>query len=88
MSLGAEIVRVTFIGLMHLRIAFAILVLGRTGRVNQRGIDDGALTQRQATVAQITINYAENPGRQLVLFQQTTEVENGGFVWNALQAQA
>ncbi|EGH19355.1 hypothetical protein Pgy4_40937, partial [Pseudomonas savastanoi pv. glycinea str. race 4] len=36
----------------------------------------------------ITINYAENPGRQLVLFQQTTEVENGGFVWDSLQVHA
>ncbi|KWS98301.1 hypothetical protein AL049_12215 [Pseudomonas syringae pv. cerasicola] len=31
-----------------------------------------------------TINYAENSGRQLVLFQQTTEVENGGFVWKVI----
>jgi hypothetical protein len=31
--------------------------------MNQRGIDDGALTQRQATVTKKTINYEVNSGR-------------------------
>ncbi|MCY1444830.1 hypothetical protein D9M71_613180 [compost metagenome] len=55
--------------------------------MNQRGIDDGALAQRQASITQIAIDHAQNPRRQLVFFQQATEVEDGGFVGNALQAQ-
>jgi hypothetical protein len=48
--------------------------MGRTGRINQRGIDVGTLTQRQAMVTQITIHEADSSGRQLVLLQQKTEV--------------
>ncbi|MCY1311001.1 hypothetical protein D9M70_612520 [compost metagenome] len=41
--LHAEVVLVALLGLVHLRIALLILVFGRTRRMNQRGIDDGAL---------------------------------------------
>ena len=60
---------------MHFRIALAVLVLDRTRRVGQRGVDDGVLAQLQATVA---------PGRQLMALQKVTEVEDDGFVEDAL----
>jgi hypothetical protein len=66
---GVEMVLVAFLGLMHLRIALATPILGRTGRMNQCGIDDGVVTQRQATVTQLTIDHAENPGCQLGAIQ-------------------
>lgn len=56
--------------------------------MDQRGIDNGALPQRQATIPQIAIDHRQNSSRQLVLLQQPEEVEDGGFVRNALQAQA
>ena len=46
----AEIILVSLLGLVHFRVALAVLVLGRTGRIDQRCIDDGALAQRQAAV--------------------------------------
>src|SRR5690606_3340835 len=45
MRLHAEEVLVAFLGLMHLWIALAFLVLGRTGRMDDRGIDNRALAQ-------------------------------------------
>ncbi len=48
----AEIILVSLLGLVHFRVALAVLVLGRTGRIDQRCIDDGALAQRQAALAQ------------------------------------
>ncbi len=72
---------------MHFRIAFSVLVLGRTERMNQRGIDDGCLSKRQATGAKIAIDNAESTSGQLVLFQQATEVEDGSFILDPLQAQ-
>lgn len=66
--------RVALLGWVHLRVEFAVLIMGRTGRINQRGIDVGTLTQRQAMVTQITIHEADSSGRQLVLLQQKTEV--------------
>lgn len=56
--------------------------------MNQRGSDDGALAQGQATVAQTAIDHTENASGQLVSFQQATEVEPGGFVRDSLQAEA
>ena len=35
----------------------------------------------------IAIDHAENTSGQLVLFQQATEVEDGSFIWDPLQAQ-
>lgn len=87
MGLHAEVPLIAFLGLVHFRVAFAFLVLGRTRRMNQRGIDDGALAQRQAAITQVAIDHTQNPCRQLVLFQQATEVEDGGFVGNTFQAQ-
>lgn len=66
--------RVALLGWVHLRVEFAVLIMGRTGRIDQRGIDVGTLTQRQAMVTQITIHEADSSGRQLVLLQQKTEV--------------
>ena len=47
-----EEILISFLRLVHFGIALTVLVLGRTGRIDQRCIDDGALAQRQAAVAQ------------------------------------
>ena len=39
----AEVILVALLGLVHFRIALAVFVLGRTRRIDQHGIDDGAL---------------------------------------------
>jgi hypothetical protein len=41
---------------VHFRVALAVLVLGRAGRVDQCGIDDSALAQRQAAIPQVAID--------------------------------
>lgn len=46
----AEVMLVSILGLVHFRVALAILVLGRTRRVNQRGIYDSALAQQQTAI--------------------------------------
>ncbi|MCY1182126.1 hypothetical protein D9M73_226690 [compost metagenome] len=45
MCLHAEEVLVALLRLVHLRITLAFPVLGRTRRMNDRGINDGALAQ-------------------------------------------
>ena len=52
----AEIILVSLLGLVHFRVALAVLVLGRAGRVDQCGIDDSALAQRQAAIPQVAID--------------------------------
>lgn len=46
-GLNAEVVLVALLGLMHFRVTFAVLVFGRTWRIDQRCINDSALAQRQ-----------------------------------------
>jgi len=84
----AKVVLVALLGLVHFRVALAVFVLRRTGRMDQRRIDYSALAQRQAAVAQVAIDHRQNPRRQLMPLQQAPEVEDGGFVGDALQAQA
>jgi len=45
MRLHTEVVLIALLGLVHLWISLAILIFGRTRRMNQRRIDDSALTQ-------------------------------------------
>jgi len=46
----------TLLGLVHFRVALTFLVLGRARRINQRGINNGGLAQRQAAAIQIAID--------------------------------
>ncbi len=56
-GLHAKVILVALLGLVHLRVTLAILVLGRARRVDQRRVDDGALAQLQAAVTQIAVDY-------------------------------
>lgn len=48
---------------MHLWVALAVLVLGRAGRVDNRGIDNGALAQGETFFLQVTDDNREDCGR-------------------------
>lgn len=84
--LHAAVSLIAFLSLVHLRVALTVLVLDRTRRVDQRGIDDGALVQRQAAIPQIAVDHGQNPSRQFVFLQQASGVEDSGFVGNAHEA--
>ncbi|MNZ84554.1 hypothetical protein D3C78_1033160 [compost metagenome] len=87
MRLHAEVVLVSLLGLVHLRITLAVLVLGRAGRMNDGRVDDAALTQLQAALAQVGIDDFQDPAGQFVPFQQAAEVEDGRFVRDPIQMQ-
>ncbi len=75
----AEIILVSLLGLVHFRVALAVLVLGRTGRIDpalHRRWCPGAATGRGRPEPLMT---ARMPGRQLVFLQQAAEVENEWF---------
>lgn len=52
----AEVPLVAILGLMHLRIALASLVLGGAGRRDQGGVHDPALSHRHAMLAQMSLD--------------------------------
>ena len=76
MRLHAKEILITFFGLVHLWIAFTFLVFSRAGSVNNRGVDDGALAQREAFFLQITIDDRQDCRRQFMLFQQVPEIHD------------
>jgi hypothetical protein len=58
----AEIVLIALLGRMHFRVALALFIFRRARRMNDRGVDDSAVTQQQATVTQIAIDDIQNSG--------------------------
>lgn len=75
--LNAEMPLVALLGLMHLGISPLALVLGRTGRGDDRGVHDRTFLKQQALVGQMDVDCREDALGQLVLFQQATELQKG-----------
>jgi hypothetical protein len=57
----AEIVLIALLGRMHFRVALSLFILRRARRMNDRGVDDSAVTQQQTTVTQMAIDNAIKP---------------------------
>ena len=76
----AEVPLVAFLGLAHLGIAFLVLILGRTRRSDQGGVDDRATFHAQPFLAQNGIDLGKDGNRQFVLFQQMAETKDRAFV--------
>lgn len=51
-------------------------------------VDDAALAQKQTALAQVAIDDFQDLADQFVPFQQTAEVEEGGFARNSIQVQS
>lgn len=87
MALHAEVPRVPFLGLVPLRIARLVPVLGRGRRDDQGGIDDGATGQPQAVGLQQFTYLGEDRRPQVMGFEQMTKVPQGAGVGDAFVAQ-
>ena len=86
--LHSEVPLITFLGLMHFRITLACLVLGRTRRRNDSGIDNAAFTQHQAVFLQMFVHlFEQNHLAETVTLQEMPEIKNGGLVRQAIQLQ-
>ena len=83
MRLHAEVPLVALLGLVHLRIALPVLVLGGAGCGNQSGIDDGAALEHQAARHQAGVDGAQDLRSQRVLLQQMAKAQDGALVGQA-----
>nr|AAT90791.1 putative transposase subunit [uncultured proteobacterium QS1] len=88
MRFHPEEIHAPLLRLMHFGIAFAVFILGRTRRMNDRRIDHRTIAQHQATVAQINADDLQNPAGQFMFLQQAPEVEDRGFIGNPIQMQS
>lgn len=78
--LHPEVPLIALLGLVHLGIALSILVLGRTRRGNDGGIHHRAGLEHQALLGQGCVDRGQHLGRQLMLFQQVPEPQNGRLI--------
>ena len=81
-QIQAEIPAAALARLVHLWVPGFLLILGRGGGRDQRGIHDCAFAQAQSAGRQMLIDAAEQDLAQVVPLQQMAKVENSGFVRN------
>jgi hypothetical protein len=80
MHFHAEVPLIALLGLMHLRVAHLALVLGRWRGMDDCGIHHRAALEQQAYSFQHVVNRIHELRRPFVAFQQTPEIQNGGFI--------
>ncbi len=79
-GLHAKVPLIAFLGLMHLRIALLLFVLGRAGCLNDGGIHQSALGHHDACFGQPAIDGLEQLTGQLMLLEQVAEIHDGGAI--------
>jgi hypothetical protein len=60
---------IVFSGLVHLRVALSAGILGRRGRVDDGGIDNGAGCNANALIGKVAIDLIQHPSAEFVLFK-------------------
>lgn len=85
--LHAEVPLIPFLGLMHFRISFALIVFSGAGRRNNRSVDNAAFAQHQAVFLKVLVHFFEQHFAKAVALQEMAELENRGFVWQTVQLQ-
>jgi hypothetical protein len=78
--LHAKVPLVALLGLMHLRVALAFVVLGRTGRSNQGGIHHRSGLEHQPAVNQFGIDSRQYLRAQVVLLEHVSKAQDGALV--------
>ena len=78
---------VALLRLVHLRIALALLVLGRTGRRDDRRVNDAAALEQQSLAGEVRVDLLEDVFRQVVLFQEMPEELMPSTEVNQLESQ-
>lgn len=84
----AKVPLAVFVCAAHLGVARLVFVLGAGRGVNDGGVHDGAALEDEPALAQVGVDLGKQGVGELVGFQQTAKVENGGFVRDGTIEQA
>ena len=79
-ALHAKIPLVSLFGLMHLGIAFLVVILRRRRRGNDRGVDDRAITDFNPLLLEMLIHGSKDLLAYAVLFDEVPEFADGCLV--------
>ncbi len=85
--LHAEVPLVAFLGLMHVRIARPVAVLGRRRGGDQRRVHERALAQQQALARQVIADGLEDHPAQTLRLEQAAELQQRGGIRRRLAGQ-
>lgn len=86
-QLPAEVLLRALPGRMHLGVAFALLVLGRTGRADDGGVHGGSGLEFETTGLQHLTDLGKQLLAQFVFIEQAAELQHRRGVRNRLLAQ-
>src|SRR5437773_9983648 len=86
-GLHPEVPLVTLLRLLHLGVPLAVLILGRTGRVDDGGIDDGTGGNLQALRLQMSVDRGKQLPAQIMALEQMTKAQDRGLVGRRLAPQ-
>ena len=86
-GLHPEVPEVALLRLMHLRIAFAVTVLRRRGRCDDRRIHHSAAPHHQPLGGQMLVDILEDGRRQLVVLEQAAKLEQGRCIGGRLPGE-
>jgi hypothetical protein len=81
---AAEVPVVAFLGLMHLRAPLTAAVLGRAGRVNQGGINNGSCLEHLTLLYQHGVDLGQQLIGDTMSFQPRAEVSSKRGLLNIL----
>ena len=85
----AEVPLLAFLGLVHVRIPFALGILGRAGRIDQGCIDDGTLPESQPFGGVVLVDRAEQNAGELVFLRKCSSVVSSGTasIWTCAKCR-
>lgn len=86
-TLHSKIPLVSLFGLMHLRIAFLVVILRRGRRGNERGVHDRAITDFNPLLLEMLIHSSKDLFAYPVLFDEVTGLTNGCLVRGCFYAE-
>ena len=82
--LHPEVPLVPVLGLVHLGVALAVLVLRGTWRGNDGGVHHRALAHQQPTLGEVRVDLGQHGRRQVVLLKQAAELQQRRGVGHVL----
>jgi len=83
--LHTKVPLVSLLGLMHLRVARIVAVLGRARCGDDRCIHDGAFLEYQTFISQVLVDGIEDDLTQATLLKEVPEFQDSCFVGNPLR---
>ena len=78
--LHAKVPLVALLDLVHLGVTFTLVVLGRAGRCNQRGVHHGAGLEHQTALNEFSVHSGQDLLTQPMLFEQVTKAQDRALV--------